>query len=101
MLIVSAVAAGVVGLALVALGWWVQGWEYRADWGRLTDPAWWTGSLVRGFGYLMLSKAGLKVMVAVVVAAMAVAGWWRHRSVDPADSPGGAQQALGGETRNP
>jgi hypothetical protein len=88
MLIVAVVLAVATGLGLIALGWWVQGWEYQSSWSRLSDPAWWTGSVVRGLGYLVFSKAGFKVALGVVIGVAALATWRRRRreTIDATDS---------------
>ncbi|MFI7600239.1 hypothetical protein [Actinoplanes sp. NPDC049681] len=78
-LVIAAVLAGAAGLALVALGWWLAGWQIRADRARLTDPSWWTGAMVRGLGYLAFSKAGFKLGLIVVAAAGAGIAWLRAR----------------------
>ncbi len=79
MLIAAAVLAGAVGMALIALGWWVVDWQYAAGWDRLTDGDWWTGTAVRWVGYLTFSKFGLKAALAVIVGVMALAAWRRRR----------------------
>ncbi len=101
MLIAAAVLAGAVGLALIALGWWVVDWQYAAGWDRLTDGEWWTGTTVRWIGYLTFSKFGLKAALAVVVGAMALAAWRRRRraeSIDKSQSTHPCEQASDAET---
>ncbi len=95
MLIAAAVLAGAVGLALIALGWWVVDWQYAAGWDRLTDGEWWTGTAVRWIGYLTFSKFGLKAALAVVVGVMALAAWRRRRTtpIDEAESTQPHEQA--------
>jgi heme/copper-type cytochrome/quinol oxidase subunit 2 len=99
MLIVSVLLAATVGLGLIALGWWAQGWEYRAGWSRLSDPAWWTGEAVRWLGHLMLGRFGLKVAI-VVVGVMVYVGW-RRRDIDAPDSSDGCERPLEGDKGNP
>jgi hypothetical protein len=88
MLIVAGVLAGVAGLSLVVLGWWIQGWEFHAGWSRLTDPAWWTGGVVRAAGHLVFSKLGLKAALGVVILTVMLATWLRRNrgTIDTTDS---------------
>lgn len=99
MLIAAAVLAGAVGVALIALGWWVVDWQYAAGWERLTDGAWWTGTAVRWVGFLTFSKFGLKAALAVVVGVMALVAWRRRRneSIDEIQPVHPGEQASGAE----
>ncbi|MEU7909136.1 hypothetical protein [Actinoplanes sp. NPDC049118] len=83
-LILAAVVAGAAGLALFALGWWIVDWQFRADWGRWSEPSWWAGGLVRSLGYLAFSKVGFKVALAGIVGAAACLAWLRARRRDQA-----------------
>ncbi|GID95542.1 hypothetical protein Adi01nite_49540 [Amorphoplanes digitatis] len=78
-LILAAVLAGAGGLALIALGWWIVGWQFRADWGRLSEPSWWSGAVVRSIGHLVFSKIGFKVALVGVLGAAASIAWLRGR----------------------
>ncbi|GAA3383793.1 hypothetical protein [Cryptosporangium minutisporangium] len=86
-LVLAAALTGVGGLALVVLGWWIVGWEYRGDWGRLTDFSWWVGGVLRGLGFLAYGKAGLKIALGCVAAVVAALAWLRsrrhHRAAQP------------------
>ncbi|SHN45192.1 hypothetical protein [Cryptosporangium aurantiacum] len=74
----AAVLAGAAGLALIVAGWWIVGWEYRGDWGRLTDVSWWVGGLLRGLGWLWLGKAGFKIALAGIAGTVALVAWVRR-----------------------
>ena len=78
-LIIAALLAGAAGLALVVLGWWLVDWQYQGDRERLTDPSWWGSSALRMLGLLAFGKAGFKVALVAVVAAVAGVGWLRAR----------------------
>ncbi|OJF11659.1 hypothetical protein EDD30_0070 [Couchioplanes caeruleus] len=84
---VAALLAGAAGLGLTAAGWWIAGWEPRADWGRLTDPSWWTGALVRAVAFLSFGKAGFKVALLVVLGAAAAITWLRTRRQKGGERP--------------
>ncbi|MFI5494150.1 hypothetical protein [Actinoplanes sp. NPDC051859] len=71
--------AGVAGLAILALGWWIVGWEPRYDWDRLTDVQWWIGGVVRGLSYLAFTKSGLKAALVLVAAIVGAVAWLRSR----------------------
>ncbi|MER7165070.1 hypothetical protein ABT336_03195 [Micromonospora sp. NPDC000207] len=93
-LIGAALVTMVFALTLLALGWWVRGWEYDPDRSRYLDPAWWVGSLTSGLGYLAISPTGLKVALLVIGAPAAAALWLRRRNTtdhrppsDQADHP--------------
>jgi hypothetical protein len=75
----AAALAGAGGLALVVVGWWVVGWEYRGDWGRLADLSWWASGIGHGLKLLALGKVGLKIAVACVAGVAAVVAWRRRR----------------------
>jgi len=78
-LILAAVLAAAAGLALFVLGWWIVDWQFRADWGRLSEPSWWTGGVVRSVGYLAFSKLGFKLALASVLGGTAWVAWLRAR----------------------
>jgi hypothetical protein len=88
MLILALVLAAATGLGLVALGWWVQGWEHQSSWSRLVDPAWWTGGVLRAVGVLVFSKIGFKVALGVVLGVGALVSWRKRRreAIDATDS---------------
>jgi hypothetical protein len=83
----SAVLAGVAGLGLVALGWWIVGWHDDPGWGRLTDLRWWLGGTVRGLGYLTIGKVGFKVAMALVLGGVVVVRRVRGRRAESAATP--------------
>lgn len=76
-MVAAALLAGATGLGLVALGWWVQDWQYLSDW---TDPDRWWGGLVRGIGYLIMGKIGFKAALALIAAVTVLIGWLRARA---------------------
>lgn len=78
-LILAAVLAGVAGLGLVVLGWWIIDWQFRADWGRLTEASWWTSGVVRALGFLAFGKVGFKLALAAVLGTVAAVAWWKGR----------------------
>jgi hypothetical protein len=86
-LVGAAVLAGAVGIGLVILGWWAQGWQHHDGWDRYTDLSWWTGGLVRGLGILMLGKLGFKVALAGIVASLAAFAWYRNNQPDKKTPP--------------
>jgi hypothetical protein len=75
----AAVIAGVVALALIALGFWLRGWVLPSDGPRFGDPRWWLGLLGHVGGYLALGKGGFKVALAVVLGVSGLAVWRRER----------------------
>ena len=93
-LIIAAVVAGAAGLALVALGWWVVDWQYRADRDRTSDPSWWSSVVLRGLGFLAFGKAGFKIALVCVAGLAAGVAWLigRRRGRNAAELPGGADQ---------
>jgi hypothetical protein len=88
-LVLAAVLAGAAGLALLLLGWWIIDWQYRADWGRLADPSWWTGGFLRALGALTFSKVGFKVALVAVLGGAAGIAWLRakRRGQAPEEPP--------------
>jgi len=78
-LVAAAVLTVVGGLGLIVAGWWVVGFEYQGEWSRLTDTSWWTGGVLRALGFLAFGKAGFKIALACVVAAVAVVAKLRLR----------------------
>lgn len=78
--------AGAAGLGLAVLGWWIVDWQLQPDWGRLSEPSWWTGAVLQGIRYLLAAKLGLKVVVVCVVAVVAAVSWVRSRRVRRAEA---------------
>ena len=57
-LLVAAVVAGAAGLALVAAGWWLRGWQHQTGWERLGDGRWWAGGTAQVLAHLAFGKVG-------------------------------------------
>ena len=68
----AALVAGLGGLALIAVGWWLLDWRYSDQWSRFGDGAWWASMSARALGYLALGKLGFKVALATVIAILAL-----------------------------
>jgi hypothetical protein len=83
-LIVALVLAVAMGLGLVALGWFLMGWQHRTGWSRLSDGGWWAGTVTHLAGYLALSKIGFKVALGVVFGGLVLRTWLRNRGKSPA-----------------
>ncbi|MEH0972560.1 hypothetical protein V6U77_15680 [Micromonospora sp. CPCC 205546] len=84
---VAALLAGAVALGLVAWGWWLRDWEYRADRGRFLDPGWWAGVATSGLGHLAFGRTGFKIaLVALGLTAAALVGLRRRRAAGAAPS---------------
>ena len=76
----AAILAGAAGLGLIVLGCWMMDWQIPAGWHRLSDPSWWIGSVLRGFGFLSIGRTGFKIALAVVAGAITLVAWLRRRS---------------------
>ena len=94
-LVLAAVLAGVAGLGLVALGWWIVDWQHQTGWSRLEDGTWWAGLFVRMMGFLAIGKAGFKVALAVVLCSAALVVRWKRRRVEPVGPPRDGTEATG------
>ncbi|MFG1927722.1 hypothetical protein [Cryptosporangium sp. NPDC048952] len=70
--VAAAVLTVAGGLALILVGWWIVGFEFQGDWGRFADGSWWASEAVKAIGLLAFGKAGFKVALACVAAAIAV-----------------------------
>lgn len=75
----AAVLAGAVGLALIALGWWIVGWEDHDGWGSLSDPTWWAGDIMRALGFAAIGKTGFKAALVCIAGAVAAVAWLRAK----------------------
>jgi hypothetical protein len=88
----AAVIAGLTAIALMAAGFWLQGWVLSGDGQRFGDLDWWLGLLSRIGGFLMLGKGGFKVALAVVLGASGLAVWLRERRRQRRDTTPDAQE---------
>ncbi len=62
-----------LGAALVAAGWWIDGWRPLDGW-RPAELTWWIGSTVRGLGYLTILRAGVAAVRSLRRRPAAAAG---------------------------
>ena len=91
--LVAAVLTAAGGVALLVVGWWLVGFEYRDDWSRLADGAWWASSLLKGLGFLAFGKAGFKIALVCVVALIALGAKLRLRRRAQATDPDLGEQS--------
>jgi hypothetical protein len=93
-LVIAAVTAGVVAVALVALGFWLRH-SAAGDGPRFTSIGWWGGVASQAVGYLAFGKAGFKVSLAAVLGTAGAVTWFREsrrRARETGEQDGGKIQ---------
>lgn len=98
-LVAAAAVALVTGLSLLVVGWWIVDLHPDPSWSRFGDPSWWSGLGVRTLGFLMISKAGFKVALAVVLGGAFLVAMVRRRmngTVDEAAANAGDARGTAG-----
>lgn len=76
-LVIAAIVAGISGISLIALGWWIQDWQVATGWDRLGEPGWWMAVIMRTLGFLTLGKVGFKIAFVIVAAVIGIVAWRR------------------------